>query len=421
MPPASSADGGFSPLDAELGLLPNHRFTPRVEELLARLGGTVGFAEAAALLHLVLGVTVSEATVRQRTYAAGEALLAVEAAALDQALRAPTSAAVPPERLLVSLDATKVPLVGGAWTDVKLAVFAELVPGPCDADGYPTAEACALSYAARWQPAAQFGQTITLEAQRRGVDEARVVVSPNDGADWIQGNLDLVAPRAIRILDPPHAITHLGTIAALVHGVAAPEVAPWVAAQYRTLREAGPAPVLARLAACRERGPCDTPPPCPDTLTPAEYLAREVAYFEKRAAQLDYATFRRAGYPLGSGCVESGHKVVIAPRFKRAGQHWAAPHLNPLLVLRTTICNDRWPTQWSASWTEQVRATRAARVTAQDQRAARRAPAPTSAAPASAATATPTARPRPKLVVAGRPTADHPWRKPFLRPARAAD
>ena len=229
----SSAGTGFSPLDAELGLLPNHRFTPRLEGLLARLGSTVGFAEARDLLHLVLGVTVSEATLRQRTYAAGTATLAVEAAALDQALHAPTAAAPPPDSLLLSLDATKVPLVGGAWTDVKLAVFAELAPGPHDADGNPTSAARALSYVARWEPAEAFGQTITAEAQRRGVDEARTVVSPNDGGEWIQGLVDLVAPQAIRILDPPHAVAHLGTIAALVHGVAAPEVAPWVAAQYR--------------------------------------------------------------------------------------------------------------------------------------------------------------------------------------------
>ena len=42
---------------------------------------------------------------------------------------------------------------------------------------------------------------MTLEAQRRGVDEAGTLVSPNDGAEWIQGVLDLVAPRAVRILD----------------------------------------------------------------------------------------------------------------------------------------------------------------------------------------------------------------------------
>jgi hypothetical protein len=265
---------------------------------------------------------------------------------------------------------------------------------------------------ARWEPAEQFGETITLEAQQRGLDEAKVVISPNDGGEWIQGNLDLVAPQAIRILDPPHAVEHLGSIAALVHGVGTAEAQGWVARQYTTLWDDGPAPVLAELARCREQGPCPGSPPCPDDLTPAAYLAREVAYFEKRAAQIDYAAFRRLGYPLGSGIVESGHKVVVGPRFKGAGQHWATPHLNPLLVLRTTICSERWSKHWPLLWAHQQRqARRYARPSVAS------AATPTVFAPSALAPPPPPEPARPKLVVNGRPTADHPWRKPFLRPA----
>ena len=178
---------------------------------------------------------------------------------------------------------------GGAWTAVNLAVFAARAPGSPATDGHPTRTAQALSAVARGEPAAPFGRTITLATQRRGVAEAHTVGSPNDGAAWLQGLVDLLAPPAIRILDPPHAVAHLGTSAALVHGADAPEVAPWVADRYRTLGEDGPAPGLACLAHGRAQGPCATPPSCPATLTPREDLAREIAYFEKRAAQLDAA------------------------------------------------------------------------------------------------------------------------------------
>src|SRR6266542_6505531 len=99
MPAAPAAGAGFSPLDAELGLLPGHRFTPRVEELLARVGSAVGFADAAAVLELALGVRVSEATQRRRTSAAGAAALAVEEAELRRVEEALPVAAAPPERL----------------------------------------------------------------------------------------------------------------------------------------------------------------------------------------------------------------------------------------------------------------------------------------------------------------------------------
>jgi hypothetical protein len=360
-----------------------------VAELLARLGGAVPFAEARDLLHLVLGVRVSEAALRQRTYSAGRAALAAEAADPAGAARTPAA----PARVQLSLDATKVPLVGGAWTDVKLAAFADLAP-----DGTATN----LSYVARWEPAERFGGSITPEAQRRGVDEARLVVSPNDGAEWIQGNLDLVAHRAVRILDFPHAAEHLGVVAGLVCGEGTGEARAWAAAQRQALLDDGPAPLLAALAACQAQGPCAGARADAEGRTPAEQLAREVAYFTKRAAQLDYPTFRERGYPIGSGIAESGHKVVIAPRRKRAGQHWADHHLNPLLALRCAACNGRWDATWAVLWREQRRqavvARRPARCGARP--AARAAPVPP-----------PATRPHPKLVVAGRPAAAHPWRK----------
>lgn len=389
-----------------MGLLPNARYSPRLAAAIARLGATVPFREAAGLLADLLGVAVHEATLRRYTYQAGEAALAEEAAALREVLAGPPPGPAAPPCLQLSLDATKVPLVGGQWTGAKLAAFAEVVPGPPDGAGQPTVAAARVSYAARWEPAEAFGATITLEAHRRGLLGAPVVVSPNDGAEWIQHNLDLVAPRAVRILDFPHAVEHLGAVAALVDGEGTAEAAAWVAAQRQALLASGPGPLLAALAACRERGPCAAARPTAEGQSPEEQLAREVAYFASRAGQLDYPAFRAAGYPLGSGCVESGHRVVIAARLKLAGQHWAARHLNPLLVLRTTLRNDRWAAAWPATWGRWRDRVRARRAVARQQR--RPVPAPPAPPP-----------PRPKLVVNGRPTAAHPWRRPVLprRPA----
>lgn len=326
-------------------LRPFERYTPRVAEVVARLGTSLPFAEAAGLLAKVVGVTLSETTLRRQTYAAGVAALAVEAAEVEQVERELPVAATPPERLQASFDATKVALVGGDWTDAKLGVFSDLVPGQ-DADGQPVWEATQHTYVARWEPADRFTRTVTLEASRRGLDEAGLVLSPNDGADWIQGLLDTVAPQAVRILDEMHAAEHLGVIAGLVFGPGTPAATTWVA-QQRTALKTGPAEaVLAELARCPMRGPLLGTPPGPDGTKPAQILAREVAYFQKRADQIRYAAFRQQQFPIGSGTVESGHRVVIGARLKGAGQHWAPHHLNPLLVLRTTLCNNRWDATW---------------------------------------------------------------------------
>ena len=413
-----------------MGLLPNHRFTPRVEDVLTRLSATVAFAEATTLLADLLGVAVSPASARRFTHAAGTAALAVEAA--DRAEVEATCPAPPvhPDRLQLSIDATKVPLVGGEWTDVKLAVFADLVP-TLTADGEPDVAAVNLTYVARWEPAEQFGPTLTLEAHRRGVDVARDIASPNDGADWIQGVLDLVAPQAVRILDEPHAVEHLTVIATLrATGAAATS---WVDQQRRRLHEDDePTAMLADLRGLVAAGPRPDAPTGPDGRSAAAWLEREVAYFEKRAAQIRYHALRAAGYPIGSGIVESGHKVVIGARLKGAGRHWATDRLNPLLVLRTIICNDRWAQLWPRIWSTQQAATAAGRQAARQQRRRARQPTvppapvappppvlpvPIDPAPVPGPTAARPVVPPARPAGPRRPSADHPWRRPLVPPA----
>jgi hypothetical protein len=406
--------------------------------MLARFGTCHDFAQAAEQFTFVTGVPLAEATARRRTYAAGAAALAQEETELQQIERdLPTPVADAP-RMQLSVDATTVPLVGGAWTDVKVAACAVLEePKPPRGDTAPRAdapvvEATTLSYAARWEPAETFGRTVTLEAHRRGLSVAAEVASPNDGALWIQEIVDLVAPRAVHILDEPHGAEHLGVIGALVFGPGTPQAQQWVDEQRDQLLYGSPSEVLPELARCQMRGPCPGAPAGPAGLTPAAWLAREVAYFHSRADQLEYQAFRQACYPIGSGIVESGHDVVITPRFKGAGQHWAPAHLNPLLVLRTILCSDRWVATWPQLWQQALDAVATRRQGAGARRraawAAARpaaapseepAPAPTPERPSSAPRQAAPAR-APRAPRDRRPAANHPWRASACYPTRRA-
>jgi hypothetical protein len=61
---------------------------------------------------------------------------------------------------------------------------------------------------------------------------------------------------------------------------------------------------------------------------------------------IDYPRFRRQQIPIGSGNVESAHKVVMQQRMKQAGMRWAEENLNPMLALRVALCNQTWHTNW---------------------------------------------------------------------------
>jgi hypothetical protein len=136
-----------------------------------------------------------------------------------------------------------------------------------------------------------------------------------------------------------------------------------------------------------------------------------VAYFTKRLAQVQYATFQAAGYPIGSGSTESANKVVVEARLKGSGMHGAREHVNPLVALRTVACTDRWAEVWPRLTTR----LRAEALQRQRARWQRRHPPPLGVhiTPPSS-----DARPldpapigqRSTTVVNGRPTASHPWK-----------
>ncbi len=61
---------------------------------------------------------------------------------------------------------------------------------------------------------------------------------------------------------------------------------------------------------------------------------------------MGYAGFRRAGYPIGSGSVESTYKVVVQARMKQAGMRWSRHSAQAMLALRCALLGERWDTVW---------------------------------------------------------------------------
>ena len=113
-------------------------------------------------------------------------------------------------------------------------------------------------------------------------------------------------------------------------------------------------------------------------------LATHVSYLEQRVAQLQYPAFAAAGWPIGSGSVESANKLVVEDRLKGAGMHWTDRQVNPMLALRNAVCNDRWETTWTGLEATQRRHAAQRRCATRRRRAAARHPAPARAPPTEA-------------------------------------
>ena len=51
---------------------------------------------------------------------------------------------------------------------------------------------------------------------------------------------------------------------------------------------------------------------------------KQIAYFQKNCERMLYATFRAAGYFIGSGVVEAGCRTVVGQRLKQSGMFWSS-------------------------------------------------------------------------------------------------
>ena len=429
MPCARPVRSGFFPVDEELALLPG-QLTPRLQQSVVRLGSWLPFAQAAEAWQCFMGVQVSEPTVRRVTERSGAASITVQTAAvetIEQTL--PPAPAGPPVQLL-SVDGAMVPLVHQEWAAVKTLALG-VVSAPRWEQGEWVVQTGALSYFARLTDAESFGRLALVETYRRGTETAHTVCAVSDGAEWIQGFVDLHRPDAVRMLDFPHALGYVAQAGHAVYGEGTPAFKRWFATQRQTLKQGDPAAVvraLRRVATLAQRQ---------GATTAVATVQASVAYLEKRRAMMTYARFRARGYPIGSGSVASANKVVVESRLKGAGMHWARPHVNPLVALRTIACSDRWGEAWPQiaqqlrhqPWQRRLRRLEAS---LPPQRPAATSPPPleepVARAPASPRIAMPgqpvalssplpTVPPSPKVPY--RPPPSHPWRRFRLGRARA--
>jgi len=324
---ARSAAQAFFPLDDELALLPG-QLTPQVHAWLVRLASWMPFAAASALLHDLVRVSVSPATSRRATQRAGSLLVASQTAAVSELLSACRLPEPNPATLLVSADGAMVPLVGGEWAEVKTLAIGEvpLLAEVAEVD----VRSHSHSYFSRLCDAETFGRLALEEMHRRQVSTAAQVVAVSDGAEWITGFIELHRSDAVRILDFPHAAQRLCLIADTIWSDDGAKALEWRSKQLHELKHKGPSKVLASvrrlLAAHAEH----------------EELNEHVQYLHKRVAQMEYPGYQAAGWPIGSGVVESANKLVVEARLKGAGMHWARANVNPMLALRNAVCNQRW-------------------------------------------------------------------------------
>ena len=139
-----------------------------------------------------------------------------------------------------------------------------------------------------------------------------------DGAEWLQGLVDYHRADAVRILDFAHAAEYINDIGQAVQAAGGRLPAHWLEGALHRLKHQGPARVLTHLAWSATR-------------YPSPLMQEKLTYLQKREAHMQYPTYQEAGWPIGSGSVESANKLVVEARLKGAGMRWGRQNVNPML------------------------------------------------------------------------------------------
>ncbi len=299
------------------------------------MGSEIPFARAAKQLNELTHVSLSKSSLQRLVREYGGQLVeqqAEEAQATVQIPRTETEVVwrevVEPasEVMNISMDGAMVNIRGEGWKEVKL-VTVSAVHHLIDAvTGNLTTHLDEHSYRAGLWDATEFGQQQWAEACGRGVEKVGYLSSVNDGAAWIWNIVRMCYGNCVEILDWWHAVEKLWLIAKHHFDAESEQATEWVSAQKQLLIEGSLSAILRNIRLLYPRTDA-----LPDPVRKA------TLYLFHNRWRMRYDVFRQAGYPIGSGTVESACKHVVQQRLKQSGMRWSRLGAQAMLALRSTL------------------------------------------------------------------------------------
>jgi len=324
---------GGCPLDPTLGFCAGGS-SAGLQAVMALVGVEFPFEAAAEVLQKLTLVEVSPNSCRKATEALGQVVAAEEAAAVAAAWDAKhTTLPAVSEAIVgdfyISMDGVTVHIEGEGWKNQWLgAVYTTQATAGVQRPEYLEVRTRQPSFYTDLTDIETFGRHLWVEAERRGLAQAKQVIVIGDGAQWIWKQAEQHFPAATQILDWYHASTYAWKAANAIYGEGT-DLAKHCAKQQLDLLWTGQVQTVLK----RLQPYTDHKPAVRDTLT----------YFRNNQHRMRYDHYRTQGWQIGSGTIESGCKHVIAARLKQAGMRWSRNGARWVAKLRTRLKSRRWP------------------------------------------------------------------------------
>lgn len=333
---------GHYPADAALGLEGGH--TPALARLACLEGADeASYPKAEDHLRETGGIIMSARQIQRLVQQVGSAAQTWQ----EREAQKPLPGTPPVPILYVSADATGVPMrqeelegrkgkqSDGSAKTRSAYLGCVFTQHETDEKGHPVRDHQSTTYVSKMGPLEDFGILLRQEAIRCGLGQAEKVVLLIDGAAGLEKMGDLNFRDAIQIVDFFHGADHAGQVVeALLGSKEHPEYKPRRSRWVRRLLGNGVENLIKET-----RQECAGKPQ-------AQTVEDQLGYFVHNVDRMQYRTFRRQGFFIGSGVIEAGCKTVIGSRCKQSGMFWGLPGAENILALRCIHSSRRLDQFW---------------------------------------------------------------------------
>lgn len=208
-------------------------------------------------------------------------------------------------------------------TDIEAASTAPERPSPCHKQVFATMN----------------GKTWALErleerVQQRDGRHIRARVALTDGAQALQRRIQEKLRGFTLVLDIIHVTEYVWKAGTALYGETDPQRGVWVKAQVLDILSSRTEQVIQRLE--------DKAGTLRKSSQVRKVLQQAAHYFRRNRAYMDYATYLRQGWPIGTGVIEGVCRHVVKDRMELSGMRWTIAGADALLALRAVHENGDW-------------------------------------------------------------------------------
>ena len=331
---------GYGILDKELEIYGEHRITKKMTETISYIAQLVpSFERASEALKKLMNIEASATQIRIVSEEVGRKMFEKDMKEAKKAYERPEEEAeqeVSRKRkdgiLYILADGSQVNTriedeKGSTWKEMKLGLVFK------DSDVIKRGDESHIitkkEYVSYFGSVEQFNKLLFKAAVKGGYGKIKETVIIGDGAPWVSNLCQEVFHDAESILDFYHLSKNVNEYGKYIYPEDEIKRKAWIK---EVLDGVTKGRVNEAIKLVEEKKVDETPGNIVNLWT----------YITNNANRINYKEYKKKGYYIGSGSIESGNKMVIQQRMKQAGMRWSIAGGQEIAVLRTKYESGLW-------------------------------------------------------------------------------